>query len=191
MNPRVDAYIQASKRWPAEITALRPVLLSTGLTEEFKWRSPCYSHDGKNIVIIQEMIAHLALMFFKGALLADPDGVLVDQGPNSRSARRIEFTSVDDVTRLAETVRAYVDEAIRVQELGLKVGPFPELVLVEELRHRLDTDLALKEAFEALTPGRQREYNLHISGAKHAKTREARIDRYTPKILNGKGLRDR
>ena len=191
MNPKVDAYIQASKRWPAEITALRPVLLSTGLTEEFKWRAPCYSHDGKNIVIVQDMRNFLALMFFKGALLADPDGVLVDQGPNSRSARRIEFTSVDDVTRLAGTVRAYIDEAVSVEELGLKVGPHPELVLVEELQKRLDQDPALKAAFAALTPGRQREYNLHISGAKQAKTREARIDKHAPKILAGKGLRDR
>ena len=191
MNPKVDAYIQASKRWPAEITALRPVLLSTGLTEEIKWRAPCYSHDGKNIVIVQDMKKCLALMFFKGALLADPGGVLVDQGPNSRSARRIEFTSVDDVTRLAETVSAYIDEAVRVEKLGLKVGPSPELVLVEELQNRLDADPALKAAFEALTPGRQREYNLHISGAKQAKTREARIDKHAPKILAGKGLRDR
>ena len=191
MNPQVDAYIRASERWPDEITALRPVLLGTGLTEELKWRSPCYSHDGKNIVIVQEMNDHLALMFFKGALLADPDGVLVDQGPNSRSARRIEFTSVDDVTRLAGTVTAYIDEAVKVEELGLKVGQPPDLVLVEELRNRLDADPALKAAFEALTPGRRREYNLHISGAKQAKTREARIDRYAPKILAGKGLRDR
>lgn len=191
MNPRVDAYIRASKRWPDEITALRPVLLGTGLTEELKWRSPCYSHDGKNIVIVQEMSDHLALMFFKGALLADPDGVLVDQGPNSRSARRIEFTSVDDVTRLAGTVTAYIDEAVKVEELGLKVDPPPELVLVEELQNRLDADPALKAAFEALTPGRRREYNLHISGAKQTKTREARIAKHAPKILEGKGLRDR
>jgi len=190
VNPRVDAYIQASKRWPAEITALRRVLLSTGLTEELKWRTPCYSHDGKNIVIVQDMRNCLALMFFKGALLADPDGVFVDHGPNSRSARRIEFTSVDDVTRLADTVRAYIDEAVSVEELGLKVGPHPELVLVEELQNRLEQDPALKAAFESLTPGRQREYNLHISGAKQSKTRETRIDKYTPKILTGKGLRD-
>lgn len=192
MNPRVDTYIQASKRWPDEITALRSVLLGTGLTEELKWRSPCYSHDGKNIVIVQEMNEHLALMFFKGALLADPDGVLVDQGPNSRSARRIEFTSVDDVTRLAGIVAAYIDEAVSVEELGLKVmGPPPDLVLVEEFQDRLDSDPALKAAFEALTRGRRREYNLHIAGVKQAKTREARIDRYAPKILAGKGLRDR
>ena len=191
MNPEVDAYIAASKRWPDEITALRPILLGTGLTEELKWRSPCYSHDGKNVVIVQEMNDHLALMFFKGALLADPAGVLVDQGPNSRSARRIEFTSVDDVTRLAGTVTAYIDEAVKVEELGLEVGPLPELVLVAELQNRLDTDPALKAAFEALTPGRRREYNLHVSGAKQAKTREARIDKHAPKILAGKGLRDR
>ncbi|MCY3619712.1 MAG: YdeI/OmpD-associated family protein [Acidimicrobiaceae bacterium] len=170
---------------------MRPVLLRTGLTEEFKWRSPCYSHGGKNIVIVQDMRNCLALMFFKGALLADPDGVFVDHGPNSRSARRIEFTSVDDVTRLADTVRAYIDDAVSVEELGLKVGPHPALVLVEELQNRLEQDPALKAAFEALTPGRQREYNVHVSGAKQAKTREARIDRYAPKILAGKGLRDR
>ena len=191
MNPQVDAYIRASKRWPDEITALRPILLGTGLTEELKWRSPCYSHDGRNIVIVQEMNEHLALMFFKGALLGDPDGVLVDQGPNSRSARRIEFTSVDDVTRLAGTVAAYIDEAVKVEELGLKVGPPSELVLVEELQNRLDADPALKAAFEALTPGCRREYNMHISGAKQTKTREARIDKHAPKILAGKGLRDR
>ena len=190
MNTKVDAFIQASKRWPAEITVLRSVLLSAGLTEELKWRAPCDSHDGKNVVIVQDMRNCLALMFFKGALLADPDGVLVDQGPNSRSARRIEFTSVDDVTRLAETVRAYIDEAVSVEELGLKAGPHPELVLVEEFQNRLGQDSAFRAAFEALTPGRRREYNLHVSGAKQAKTREARIDRYVPKILAGKGLRD-
>ena len=117
--------------------------------------------------------------------------MLVDQGPNSRSARRIEFTSVDDVTRLADTVRAYIDEAVSAEELGLKVGPYPELVLVDELQNRLDADPALKAAFEALTPGRQREYNLHISGAKQAKTREARIDKHAPRSSAGKGLRDR
>ena len=177
--------------WPDEMIALRPILLACGLTEEFKWRKPCYSHGGKTIVIVQEMKDFLALMFFKGALLKDPAGVLEDQGPNSRSARRIRFASVEDVLRLGDTVKTYVDEAIAVAVAGLDVGPAPELVLVEELQNRLDGDPALDAAFAALTPGRQREYNLYFAGAKQAKTRTARVDKYAPKILDGEGLRDR
>ncbi len=191
MNPDVDTYILESERWPAEMTALRPILLGGGLTEEIKWGKPCYGHDGKNIVILQEMKDFLALMFFKGALLSDPEGVLHDQGPNSRSARRMQFSSVGDVSRLSDTVGAYIDEAVHVEDAGLEVGPAPELVLVDELQHRLDSDPALKAAFEALTPGRQREYHLHVSGAKQAKTRESRVDKCTQNILDGKGLRDR
>ena len=191
MNPRVDAYIRRSDMWPEEIAGLRPILLGRGLTEEIKWRKPCYSHEGRNIVILQEMKAFLALMFFKGALLKDPAGVLEDQGPNSRSARRIRFTSVEDVGRLAGTVEEYVDEAIAVEKAGLKVGPAPEPVLAVELQSRLDRDPALKAAFEALTPGRRREYNLYFSGARQAKTREARVERYARKILDGRGFRDR
>ena len=191
MNPRVDAYLRRSEKWPEEMTDLRPILLGCGLTEEIKWGKPCYSHEGRNIVILQEMKEFLALMFIKGALLTDPEDVLEEQGPNSRSARRIRFTSVEDVARLAETVKAYIDEAINVEEAGLEVGPAPELVLVEELQHCLDQDPALKTAFEALTPGRQREYNLYFSDAKQAKTRKARIEKSTQKILDGKGLGDR
>ncbi len=191
MNPRVDACIRRSEMWPEEIAGLRPILLGCGLTEEIKWRKPCYSHEGRNIVILQEMKAFLALMFFKGALLKDPEGVLEDQGPNSRSARRIRFTSVEDVARLAGTVGAYVEEAIAVEEAGLRVGPAPEPVLAAELQSRLDQDPALKAAFEALTPGRRREYNLYFSGARQAKTREARVERYARKILDGRGFRDR
>ncbi len=190
-NPEVDAYIGRSEKWPEEMRALRPMLLGCGLTEEIKWGKPCYTHAGKNIVILQEMRDFLALMFFKGALLDDPEGVLEQQGPSSRSARRIRFTSVEDVARLSDTVKAHVEQAIAVEEAGLEVGPAPELVLVEELRDRLDRDPGLKAAFEALTPGRQREYNLYFSGAKQVTTREARIERYAGKILAGKGLRDR
>ncbi|MCU0268282.1 MAG: YdeI/OmpD-associated family protein [Acidimicrobiales bacterium] len=189
-HPDVDVYLRRSERWPEELAALRPVLLGCGLTEQIKWGKPCYSHGGGNIAILQEMNDFLALMFFKGALLADPDGVLEDQGPNSRSARRMRFTSVEDVNRLADTVRAYVEQAIDVEDAGLAVGPAPELVLVEELRHRLDEDPALAAAFAALTPGRQREYNLSIAGAKQATTRAARVEKYVPRILDGKGLRD-
>jgi len=191
VNPEVDAYIKRSGQWPAEMEALRPILLDAGLSEAIKWGKPCYSHDGKNIVIVQEMKQFLSLMFFKGALLADPAGVLVDQGPNSRSARRIEFESVEDVTRLADTVSAYVREAIDVEGSGLEVEPPPDLVLVEELQQRFEQDPELEAAFEALTPGRRREYNLYFSDAKKAETRIARIEKHAPKILEGKGLRDR
>ncbi|MEZ5266569.1 MAG: YdeI family protein [Acidimicrobiia bacterium] len=191
MNHKVDAYLDRAKLWPAELAALRAVLLDCGLTEELKWGKPCYSHGGHNIAILQEMKPHLALMFFKGALLADPAGVLVDQGPNSRSARRIEFHTVQDVQDLADTVRAYVDEAIDVEAAGLEVGPAPEPSLAAELQERLDADPALRAAFEALTPGRRREYNLHISEAKQAATRAGRVEKCVPKILAGKGFRDR
>ena len=191
MNPNVDAYIARSNQWPEEMAALRPILRGSGLTEEIKWGKPCYAHEGKNIVIMQEMKDFLALMFFKGALLADQDGVLEDQGPNSRSARRMRFTSVEDVVQLADTVGAYVTAAIAVEEAGLEVGPAPDLVLVAELQARLDADRALEAAFDALTPGRQREYHLYISGAKQSKTRESRVDTSVSKILDGKGLRDR
>ena len=191
MNPAVDAYIRRSEKWPEEMTDLRPILLGCGLTEDIKWGKPCYSHAGRNIVILQEMKEFLARMFFKGALLNDSEGVLEAQGPNSRSARRIRFTSVDDVARLTDTVKAYIDEAIDVEKAGKRVGPAPELLLVAELQSRLDQDPSLKAAFEALTPGRQREYNLYFSGASQAKTRAARVARYARKILDGKGFRDR
>ncbi len=189
--PDVDAYLAASEAWRDELEALRPILIGTGLTEEIRWGKPCYSHEGKNVVICQEFKDFLALMFFKGALLKDPAGVLEDQGPNSRSARRMTFRSVDDVSRQADTVAAYVREAIAVEEAGLDVGPAPDLELVAELAGRLDADPVLRAAFEALTPGRRREYNLHVSGAKRASTRESRIDSCVPRILDGKGLRDR
>lgn len=190
-NAKVDAYIDGSEQWPNEMRALRAVLLGCDLTEEIKWGKPCYSHDGKNICIMQEMKQFLALMFFKGALLEDPLGLLREQGPNSRSAKRFELTSVDDVTRLADTITDYVEDAIDVERAGLEVAPAPEPDFVEELQRRLDEDPEFHAAFTSLTPGRQREYNLHFSGAKQASTRESRIDKCTPKILAGKGFRDR
>ncbi len=150
-----------------------------------------YTYEGKNIVIVQEMKEFLALMFFKGVLIDDPAGLLVDQGPNSRSARRMEFTSVADIDRLAGDISAYVDRAVAIEEAGLDVDPPPELELVEELRERIESDPAFKTAFEGLTPGRQREYNLFVSGAKQASTRASRVDKHTERILAGKGLRDR
>lgn len=190
-NPDVDAYVERSDRWPREIAALRPILTGCDLTEEIKWAKPCYSHQGRNILILQEMKDFLAVMFFKGALLADPEGVLEEQGPNSRSARRICIRSVDEVTRLADTIASYVAEAIDIEDSGRQVEPMPELVLVEELQNRLDADPTLRYAFDGLTPGRRREYNLHISSAKQATTRASRVEACVPKILAGKGLRDR
>jgi uncharacterized protein YdeI (YjbR/CyaY-like superfamily) len=190
-NPKVDAYIGRSEKWPAEMTELRPILLGCGLDEAIKWGKPCYSHDGKNIVFIQEMNEFLSLLFFMGALLNDARGVLVELGPNSRSAKRVEFSSVEDVDRLADTVAAYVREAIEVEAAGLEVEPAPEPDLVEELQRRLDEDPALEAAFEALTPGRRREYNMYFSDAKKSGTRASRLEKYAQKILDGKGFRDR
>lgn len=191
MNAKVDAYIARSTLWPAEMTAVRPILLKAGLAEDIKWGKPCFSHDGHNIVIMQEMKDFLSLMFFKGALLKDPASVLHEQGPNSRSALRMELTSVAEVNRLKATLTKYLREAIEVEEAGLEVAPAPALVFVDELQHRLRHDSTFRHAFESLTPGRQREYNLHFADAKQAATREARIDKLTPKILAGKGFRDR
>jgi uncharacterized protein YdeI (YjbR/CyaY-like superfamily) len=191
VNPQVDAYIARSRQWPAEIVALREVLVGCELTEEFKWGKPCYSNGGGNIAIVQEMKDFLALMFFKGALLADGEGVLHDQGPNSRSAKRMQFTSVDEVAGLSETIRAKVAAAIEVERAGLEVGPAPEMVLVAELQQRIDDDPDFATAFAALTPGRRREYHLHISDAKQSATRSARVEKCAPRILAGKGLRDR
>lgn len=190
-NEAVDRYAAKAKLWPDEIAALRPILRSTGLQEELKWGKPCYSDNGKNIAIVQEFKGFLSLMFFKGALLADPAGVLESQGANTRSALRIRFTSVDDVKRLADVVADYLDEAVAVERAGLDVGPAPEPQWVDELTERLASDEAFREAFEALTPGRQREYNLHFADAKQATTRLARIDKHASRILAGKGLRDR
>jgi len=173
------------------MTELRGVLLRAGLTEAFKWRKPCYVHDGANISILQEMNDFLALMFFKGALMDDPKGVLREQGPNSRSARRMEFASVAEVKRQAATIRRYVREAIRVEQSGATVGTAPEPTLVDELQVRLDADPALRAAFEALTPGRRREYNLYFGDAKRASTRAGRVEKHVDRIRAGKGLRER
>lgn len=177
--------------WGEVADALRPVLAAVGLVEEVKWRKPCFTHDGANIAILQPMKAHLALMFFKGAVLDDPAGLLVPQGPNSRAAMRVEFTSVDQVARLAAPIRDLVSDAISAESDGRTVEPEPELELVAELRARLDRDHELCAAFEALTPGRQREYHLFVSGAKQAATRERRVDQQVDRIKAGKGLRDR
>jgi uncharacterized protein YdeI (YjbR/CyaY-like superfamily) len=189
--PDVDAYIETSDLWPDEIAVLRPLLLDTGLDERIRWGKPCYALEDENVVIVQEFADHLALMFFKGILLEDPAGLLEEQGPNSHAARRMTFRSVDDVRRCADAVTRYVSEAIAVAEAGTPLPPRPEPDLAAELQERLAGDPELAAAFDDLTPGRQREYNLHVSGAKQASTRERRVDGITSRILDGKGLRDR
>jgi uncharacterized protein YdeI (YjbR/CyaY-like superfamily) len=190
-SSEVDAHVERSERWSDEIAALRPVLIRCGLVEEVKWAKPCYTHDGRNIVIVQEMRDFLGLMFFKGALLTNPHGLLEDQGPNSRSARRIRITSVDDVLRFADMIADHVRDAVEVERSGRRLDPAPDLQLVDELQTRLDADPALRAAFDALTPGRRREYNMFVSGAKASSTRALRIEKHVQRILDGKGLRDR
>lgn len=187
---RVDRYVEKAELWPAEVRALRAVLLGCGLDETLKWGKPCYSRGEANLAIVQEMKGFLALMLFKGALLEDPDAVLEDQGQNTRAAKRVTFRSVEDVERLTPAVQALVREAIRVEQEGLELPPAPELELVAELQAALDSDAELEAAFEGLTPGRQREYHLHVSSAKQAATRERRVAQCAPRILANKGLRD-
>ncbi|MEP1123147.1 MAG: YdeI/OmpD-associated family protein [Ilumatobacter sp.] len=187
----VDAYLADSEQWPDEITAIRPILLSCGLTETIKWGKPCYCVDDDNVVLLQEFSDHLALMFFQGVLLDDPAQVLHAQGPNTHGPKRMKFTTVDDVESLAQVITTYVDEAIRHAQAGTQLPPRPDEALAIELQERLADDDALAEAFNELTPGRQREYNLHISDAKQSDTRHRRIDKVVPRILEGKGLRDR
>ncbi len=191
MNAAIDQFLNGASMWSAEMKALRPILLKAGLSEDLKWGKPCFGTEGGNIAIMQPMKNFLALMFFNGAFLADPHGVLEEQGPNSRSARRVCLRSVADVKRLAPAVRELVAAALDLEQEGPPVLPTQELELVDELRDRLERDRKLRSAFEKLTPGRRREYNLYISGAKQASTREARVTKCSEQILAGKGLRDR
>lgn len=191
MNARVDAYITRSTMWPAEMRRLRSILLAAGLTEDLKWGKPCYLDGDRNIAIVQEMKSFLALMFFKGALMPDPAGVLHEQGPNSRSAKRMTFTSVAEIDGRADVITAYVAAAIATEDSGVKAPPAPALELADVLQERIDTDPAFKAAFEAMTPGCRREYNMHFAEAKQRSTREARLAKYVEQILAGKRMRSR
>jgi len=191
VTSEIESFFSKSRPWKEESAAVREILLDCGLEESFKWRKPCYADDGANIAILQEMKRFLALMFFKGALLDDPGGVLEEQGKNTRSARRVCFTSVEQVRAWEAVVRDLVASAIAVERAGTELPEAPKLVLAPELQQRLDADTDLKAAFEKLTPGRQRAYNLHVSGAKQSATRARRVERHVARILAGKGLRDR
>jgi uncharacterized protein YdeI (YjbR/CyaY-like superfamily) len=189
MNPEVDGYLRKAKKWQAEMEKLRMISLGSGLTEELKWGKPCYTFQKSNIVIIQGFKEFCALLFCKGALLNDPDGVLKTFG--WQAARRIPFTSVREIVEMEPILKDYIREAIDVEKAGLKVtlkkNPEP---IPEELQNKLDEIPALKKAFAALTPGRQRGYILYFSAAKQSKTRESRVKKCTQQILNGKGLND-
>lgn len=192
-NPQVARYLERMQAWRAEFEALRPMLLRAGLDEEFKWYKPCYTLEASNVVIFQPFKEFCALMFFKGALLQDPEGALKRQGESSRSSLRVEFRSVGEVTASARTISALLRDAIRVERAGLSVpaaDPADDLPYPEELELLLAADPALRAAWERLTPGRRRGWLIHFGGAKQSKTRAARIERATPRILEGFGMYD-
>ena len=192
-NPKVDEYLENAQTWRKEMEKLRKILLGCELVEELKWGKPCYSFQDGNVAILQGFKDACALMFFKGALLKDPDGILERPGANSQAARRIMFTSVKQITAMESSLKGYIQQAIEVEKAGLKVKlkDVQEFAIPDEFQHKLDKMPALKKAFEALTPGRQKGYLLHFAGAKQAKTRASRIEQCTPQILAGKGLHDR
>ncbi len=192
MNPKVDFHFKKGKHWYEEMVALRAIVLSCGLTEELKWGQPCYTLDGKNVLLLHGFKQYCAVLFMKGALLKDSKGVLIQQTKNVQDARQIRFTNVTEVQKLAPTIQAYIKEAMANEKAGLQV-PHKEtedFEIVAEFKQALDTSSRLETAFYELTPGRQRAYLLHFAGAKQAKTRTARIEKCTPAILAGKGLLD-
>jgi uncharacterized protein YdeI (YjbR/CyaY-like superfamily) len=192
MNPKVDFYFTKEKRWQEEIEKLRTIVLDCKLDEVLKWGCPCYTFDDKNIVLIHVFKEYCALLLFKGVLLTDTHGILVQQTENVQAARQIRFTSIGEILELEPVIKAYIHQAIEVEKAGLKVQmkTAAEFTVAAEFQYKLDHIPALKSAFEALTPGRQKAYNLYFTAAKQAKTREERVEKYIPKILGGKGLDD-
>ncbi|WAC14119.1 YdeI/OmpD-associated family protein [Dyadobacter pollutisoli] len=191
-NPNVDWYFNKAEKWQEEIGLLRTIALDCGLNEELKWGCPCYTFHKSNIVLIHTFKEYCAFLFFKGALLNNADGILIQQTENVQAARQARFTNVQQITELDATLKAYIYEAIEVEKAGLQVElkKTTEFKMAEEFQAKLDESPALKSAFEALTPGRQRGYLLHFSQAKQSKTREARIEKSIERIFDGKGLED-
>lgn len=191
MNPKTDFYFSKSP-WQQELRQMRTIALDCGLTEELKWGCPCYTHRKKNIVLIHVFKEYCAFLFFKGALLNDTEGILVQQTENVQSARQVRFTHVSEIIRQTSALKAYIYEAIAVEEAGLKVAlkKTKDYTVPDEFQQKLEELPELKAAFEALTPGRQRAYLFHFGHAKQSKTRKARIDKYIPQILEGRGLDD-
>jgi len=192
MNPKVDFYFNKAEKWYEELEQLRVIILGCGLTEELKWGCPCYTFQESNIVLIHVFKEYCAVLFFKGALLDDANGILIQQTENVQAARQMRFTNVQEIIDLKATLKAYIYEAIEAEKAGLKVSlkKTTEFAIVGEFKNKLDQIPILKTAFEALTPGRQRAYLLHFAAPKQSKTREARIEKYIPQILDGKGLND-
>ncbi|EDY18007.1 protein of unknown function DUF1801 [Chthoniobacter flavus Ellin428] len=191
-NPKADRYFKSAKRWQEEMEKLRAIVLSCPLTEELKWGKPCYTFEGKNIVLIIGFKEYCSLLLGKGALLKDPKGILVKAGENTQAARQIRFTDLGQITKLAPTLKAYLQEAIAAEKAGLEVTykKITEFAIPEELQARFDEQPAFKKAFQSLTAGRQRAYLIHFSGAKQSATRTARIEKCIPQILDGKGMND-
>ena len=192
MNPKVDEYLSKSKKWQEEFEKLRMIILDCQLTEELKWGVPCYTFQKRNIVLIHGFKEYCALLFFKGALLQDAHGILIQQTENVQAARQIRFTNVQEIIAMETILKAYIYEAIEVEKAGLEVNfkKNIELIIPEEFQNKFDEIPALKTAFEALTPGRQRAYILYFSEPKQSKTRESRVEKCMQQILNGKGLND-
>lgn len=192
MNPKVNFFFENAGQWQEEFEKLRTIALSTELTEDLKWGCPCYTCEGKNIFLIHGFKEYCALLFFKGALMKDPDHILIQQSKNVQAARQIRFTEVGQINDLEDVLRAYMFEAVEIEESGAKVEmkKTKEFEMAEEFQEKLDQDPALQEAFKALTPGRQRAYLLHFSSAKQSKTRETRIEKCIPQIMDGIGLND-
>ena len=192
MNPKVDWYFNKAGKWQKEIMKLREIVLDCDLVEELKWGCPCYSFEKKNIVLIHVFKEYCALLFFKGALLKDKKGILVQQTENVQAARQVRLTSLQQIVKMEKVLKSYIYEAVEVEEAGLKVPlkKIQEFKMPEEFKTKLDKNPALKKAFYELTPGRQRGYLLYFSSAKQSKTREARIEKYVDRILDGRGLDD-
>ena len=193
MNPKVDEFISKAKKWQEELAKLRAIVLDCQLTEELKWGKPCYTFQKSNIVIISGFKEYCALNFFKGALLKDPNGILVKPGEHTQAGRQIRFTNVREIVEMEPILKAYIYEAIEVEKARLKVNykKTSEFIIPEEFQNKLDEIPALKTAFDALTPGRQRAYILYFSAPKQSKTRVSRVEKCMQHILNGKGLNDR
>lgn len=192
MNPKVDWFFDKETTWQKEYAALRKIVLDCDLAEDLKWGQPCYTYQKSNIVLIHGFKDYCALLFFKGALLKDKKKILIQQTENVQSARQIRFTNVKEMIKMKATLKAYIYEAIAVEEAGLKVElkKTKDFKVPEEFQKKLDKSAALKKAFAALTPGRQRAYLFYFSSAKQSKTRGARVEKYLPKILDGEGIDD-
>jgi uncharacterized protein YdeI (YjbR/CyaY-like superfamily) len=192
MNPKVDLYLSKTQKWQEELEKLRIIILDCQLTEDLKWGLPCYTFQKSNIVLIQVFKEYCALLFFKGALLNDANGLLFKIGKNTQAGRQIRFTNVREIDELETILKIYIYEAIEVEKAGLKVNfkKTTEFIIPEEFQNKLNEIPDLKTAFNELTPGRQRAYILYFSAPKQSKTRESRVEKCMAQILNGKGLKD-